>query len=424
MRKRKQQKSSGRTITGRHHKTSIAVQPRVGLLSPIAALAANLAERWIYPVSRDSRPLRRRRAGRSFEPLELRQMLAVGLEIEPNNTLETATDLGAVVVEDILVAEHDDWTAIEGEITTAGDVDFFTFELKRGTVAGVFFDIDAQLINTPTPEFVPGNTLDTQITLFKLDDDDMWVQIAQNNDGYDFEGFITPTIPDYVDIGPNQGGTALRSSQVLGQSGSKNVLDSSMYVELERGDYAIQVESVGDSTGPYELRILADRNFTALPPALNSLVRPDGKPVSPPAGIDPPNTNLLYLDFFGEFDRRAEPNDFFSFNFDDRLNAGAYDEIPEIIDPFTGEVLQEGQDYFTSKDRKSRPLFSPAERLAIKNIWSIVAEDFKPFDINVTTEDLTGGVFRDGESFRMLSLRTVRKISIGRTASMRTTNSA
>jgi hypothetical protein len=391
MRTRKQQKSGGRTTTDRRHNLCAAPQPRRGLLTPIASLAADLAERWICPTRGDSRSMTRRRLARSLEPLEPRQMLAVGLEFEPNDTFLTATDIGVLDDQDIVLAEHDDWTAIEGTISTAGnpgDLDFFTFELRGNGLTGVFFDIDAQMINTPTPELVPTNNLDSIITLFQLADDDVtWNQIAINDDGYDFEGFITPTIPQYNT-----------------RPSTANLRDSSMYVELLQGDYAIGVGSFGgQSTGDYELRILADKNFTERPPALHSLTRGDGSPVPPPAGPDfPPNTNLLFLDFFGQFDRGAQPDAFFSFDFDDRLNAPAYDDIPEIRDPFTGEILQEAQDYFTSKEIQDRPLYSPAERLAIKNIWSIVAEDMKPFDINVTTVDLTNGTFRDQEAFRML----------------------
>ena len=107
MRTRKQQKSGGRITAGRSHELCAATQVRRGLLRPLASLVADLAERWIGPTQRGCRSLTRRRVGRSFEPLELRQMLAVGLEFEPNDMFDTATDLGVIAGLDIILAEHD-----------------------------------------------------------------------------------------------------------------------------------------------------------------------------------------------------------------------------------------------------------------------------------------------------------------------------
>jgi len=362
----------------------------MSLLDSLSSLGADLRQsvhRWISPPAPALAPVARVRSRQgSIEMLEERRVLASFVEVEANDTQDTGTLIPNLDEADIVRATHDDWTSISGQIATAGDVDFFQFSVSGVGLAGVFFDIDAQQINDPFPRLVPGNTLNSMLTLYRMQGAN-WIEIGNNDDGYDFEGFVTPTIPQYV--GNLVGGLLdLRAGTLLdGQSAQKILRDSSMYMELSAGQYAIGVSSVGGTSGEYELRILEDHNFTPTPPSLNSLTRACGSepcpPVSPPAGPNLPNTNLLYLDFLGFFDRTGAQDDYFSYEFDGQLNDTA-------------------NYVFTGKPSTTVPQFSPAERLAIYNIWRIVAEDLAPFNINVTTLNLTNGVFRDGESYRMM----------------------
>jgi hypothetical protein len=113
--------------------------------------------------------------------------------------------------------------------------------------------------------------------------------------------------------------------------------DSSLYLDLAAGTYTARVTAVS-GTGNYQLRILADVLYTATPPVLNSL---------PGATSD-----TLYLDFDG--------------------HASTTDSWPN----YTAEA-------FDLNNNVSQ--YSPGERLAIKNTWRVVAEDYSPFNVNVST---------------------------------------
>ncbi|WP_406700163.1 Ig-like domain repeat protein [Singulisphaera sp. Ch08] len=137
-----------------------------------------------------------------------------------------------------------------------------------------------------------------------------------------------------------------------GRAGIGAALDSSLYHDLTAGTYYIQVKSVnGTSSGNYSLRMLADTNFSNSVPTFTSF-----------AGA----ADTLYLDFDGH-----SATDTW----------GTYTAVPF---DFNGEDT----------------VFSPGERLAIRNIWLTTAEDFSPFAINVTT--VQPGSFANGVGFRQV----------------------
>jgi hypothetical protein len=128
-------------------------------------------------------------------------------------------------------------------------------------------------------------------------------------------------------------------------------LDPSLYLDLPAGSYFVAVDGSGSSTGDYELRLLADVSDTSSVPALDSL---------------PGATDTLYLDFDGH----AASDDWGTYSVD------AFD--------FDGNVGR----------------LSPAEKLAILNIWTVMAEDYSPFPINVSTVE--PGSFDDGQAHRQV----------------------
>jgi hypothetical protein len=128
-------------------------------------------------------------------------------------------------------------------------------------------------------------------------------------------------------------------------------LDSSLYIDLAPGSYQVIVRGLGSSTGDYVLRMLGDSTYTTTAPVLDSN-----------AGA----ANTLYLDFDGY----AAVDDWGAYN------AVAFD--------FSGNTS----------------VFTPGERLAMRNVWAVAAEDYAPFDLNVTT--VSPGSFNDGSAYRMV----------------------
>ena len=126
--------------------------------------------------------------------------------------------------------------------------------------------------------------------------------------------------------------------------------DSSLYADLAAGNYQIRVEGFsGVSTGAYLLRLLFDTTYAAAVPVFNSL---------------PGAAASVYIDLDGHAASDAWGNYSASrFNFGGGPNA----------------------------------TFSPGERLAIRNLWSVTAEDYSPFDINVTTVNPGGFVDRSAQ---------------------------
>lgn len=128
--------------------------------------------------------------------------------------------------------------------------------------------------------------------------------------------------------------------------------DPSLVLNLAVGTYLARVTPFTDSsTGDYQLRILADGGTTANTPSYSS--RPGA-------------AATLFLDFDGN----SATDDWGTYS------VGSFD--------LNGQSSS----------------FSAAERMAINNIWRIVAEDFAPFDVNVTTVD--PGSFSNGVAYRVV----------------------
>jgi hypothetical protein len=120
------------------------------------------------------------------------------------------------------------------------------------------------------------------------------------------------------------------------QQPDSTTADSALYRDLAAGTYVVRVSSVSSTTGSYKLKILADTGYSTTVPTYNS---------------NPGAKATLFLDFAGY----AATDDWGTYS------APAFD-----LNSDTSE-------------------FTPGELLAIKNIWRMVAEDYSPFNINVTT---------------------------------------
>lgn len=173
---------------------------------------------------------------------------------------------------------------------------------------------------------------------------------------------FSPTLDTVLDVFGLSGTTLLGSNDdgydldawaapILPQSSATSP-DSSLYLELPAGTYLARVTSLlSASTGAYELRLLADPGFAAAVPALS------GRPAAPVS---------LFLDLNGH----TATDDWGTYS------AAAFDLIG------------------------GAGTFTPAERLAINNLWRVVAEDFAPFNVNVTTVEPPS--FADGIGYRLV----------------------
>jgi len=127
--------------------------------------------------------------------------------------------------------------------------------------------------------------------------------------------------------------------------------DASLYADLAAGSYEVRVTRFGSTSGAYRLRMLFDTNYAAAVPVFNSL---------------PGAADTVFLDFDGHAATDAWGT----------YNAARFN--------FGGGPAN---------------TWSPGERLAIRNVWATVAEDFSPFAINVST--VQPASFADGVGFRM-----------------------
>jgi VCBS repeat-containing protein len=186
-----------------------------------------------------------------LQPLEDRTVPTTIAEVEANNTFATAQAV-PIATGDVTTTAPADWLTVTGSVATNGDNDYYSFTLSAAS--GVFFDIDSRDIGLST-------TLDSFLSLFNSGG--TAISGANNDDGYDFEGFTVPTT----------------------STGDATSRDSSLYFDLAAGTYAIRVTSFnGTSSGAYHLRLLADSTYSASPPAFAS---------------NPGATDTLYLDFDG-----------------------------------------------------------------------------------------------------------------------------
>ena len=127
--------------------------------------------------------------------------------------------------------------------------------------------------------------------------------------------------------------------------------DSSLYLDLSAGSYVVAVSSNSSTNGSYQLKLTSDSSYTASVPAFTSL---------------PGATDTLFLDFDGH-----SATDLWG-----TYSIAAYD--------LNGNAAE----------------WTPLERVAIKTVWQRVAEDYSPFNINITTS--YGGSFSDGVGFRQV----------------------
>lgn len=128
--------------------------------------------------------------------------------------------------------------------------------------------------------------------------------------------------------------------------------DSSLYLDLTAGDYYIKVNGASSTTGDYDLRLLADTNYASAVPLFHSR---------------PTAADTLYLDFDGHSSTGV---------YWGAYTAAAYD--------ISGDAAT----------------WSPAEQLAIRNVWRLVAEKYSPFEINITTQ--APASFANGVGFRQV----------------------
>jgi subtilisin-like proprotein convertase family protein len=132
-------------------------------------------------------------------------------------------------------------------------------------------------------------------------------------------------------------------------TGGNGAFDSALYLDLNAGTYVVRVTAAGGSMGNYLLRLLADPNYASTVPVFES---------------NPGAADTLFLDFDGHAASDAWGN---------------YTMPPYDLNNNGAE-------------------FSPGEKLAIRNAWKVVAEDFSPFAVNVATSYT--GSFTDGVAFR------------------------
>jgi hypothetical protein len=138
--------------------------------------------------------------------------------------------------------------------------------------------------------------------------------------------------------------------------------DPSLYYDLPAGSYFIQVRAGFDANfdpyaGDYVLRVLTDSVYTSTVPIFDSDPRP---------GIP-----QLYMDFDGH----TSTNDHWTQS--------------EGIASYTVTAFnisgKDAQGTFGQEGREDR--FSPGELYAIKIAWRTAAENFAPFNVNVTTRE-------------------------------------
>lgn len=222
---------------------------------------------------------------------------------------------------DILSATTANWLTTPGSILPNVS-QVYSFSLA--TASGLFLDLDSRDLASPL-----STSLNAAMALYNSSGN----LIASNDDGFDFQGFNTP-------------------STVKNTATAAGFFDPAIYADLAAGSYFIAIAGVSGTAGDFKLRALADSNYSATVPVLNS---------------NPGATDSLYLDFDGH-----SASDTW----------GAYSASPYTIDG-------------------SSATFSPGERLAIRNLWRITSEDYSPLNLNVTT--VAPPSILDGQAYRMVA---------------------
>ena len=267
----------------------------------------------------------------------------------------TASATGFVDATDSLIVIDDDGGLTYAEMELAGAQTNDTGATAESVTIGVgdilttdsdgWLTIFGSLWSAGDQDFFSFTLAESSGVFFDLDAQDI---------GSFLDGIVT-VFSGSSSLGANDNGYDFEGFAVPGGSGSSSptnigLRDSSLYLDLDPGTYSVRV-STSATQGNYELRILADANYATSVPILESFA---GAP------------NTLFLDFDGH-----SANDAWG-----SYSAAAYD--------FDGNTS----------------VFSPAERLAMKNVWRGVSEDFSPFEVNVTTVEPAS--FVDRQSFRMI----------------------
>jgi hypothetical protein len=249
--------------------------------------------------------------------LERRDAPTTVQEVEPNNSVSTANSV-PIATGNILTAASSDWLTIQAVVDTVTDRDYFSFNLTAAS--GFFFNLDSRDTGL-------SSTLDAVLDVYNSTGTTL---LGDSDEGYDFEHFVAPTVSIASATSP----------------------DPSLYLDLAPGTYIARVMSFQSATvGAYQLRMLADPNYSTTVPPLAS---------RPTALVS------LYLDFGGY----AATDDW-----------GTYSA--------------------TAFDLNGQPgTFTPGENYTIRNIWRIVSEDFAPFNVNVTTTEPPS--FADGTAYRLV----------------------
>jgi hypothetical protein len=152
-------------------------------------------------------------------------------------------------------------------------------------------------------------------------------------------------------VAENDQGWDFTDFPVLDASATPIPNDSALYLDLAPGTYDVRVRNYASTTGAYQLKLRADTAYASAVPAFSSL---------------PGAADTLYLDFDGHAATDAWGT----------YSLPAYD--------FSGNAGE----------------WTPGERAAIENVWRTVAEDYAPFNVNVTTAP--AATYADGVAFRQV----------------------
>ncbi len=250
-------------------------------------------------------------------------------------------DLELTVVDEFAEYEAND-TIAQAIPITAGDVPIKV----RGNINAAFdSDYYTFTLDAPTGVFfdidaqdIGISNLDSVLEVFSSTN--TTDAIAANDDGYDFDGF-----------------------KLNDEAHTNASRDASLYADLDAGTYFVRVKGYSVSSGSYQLIVEGSTEYSSNVPVLNSF---------------PGAPNTLYLDFNGHSgsEESSMPN----------FDVWAW---------FYGSYSIPGFDLDGNTSR-----ITPAERMAIENVWRVVSEDYSAFDVNVTTVE--PGNFSDGVAYRLV----------------------
>ena len=154
-----------------------------------------------------------------------------------NNTFTQSTPNFSVATANTVPLVSNQTLTIIGNVSAASQSDYYTFTLT--TPSGVFFELNSRDIGLST-------TFDGALTLYGSNGTTI---IDTNDNGYNFDT-----------------GWPLQASYA-----SSSTADSDMYEDLQPGTYYIAVMGMNNTTGPYQLNITPDTNYSNTPPQLSSL---------------------------------------------------------------------------------------------------------------------------------------------------------